>query len=124
MNQNEWLQYASEYLPGGVCSSARVNKALNQPIYIARAAGSRVFDLEGKEYIDLFMSFGAGLLGHGHPKIKEAIGQALDLGFPAAYENVYQGQLAEKIASIVPSAEMVRFTLSGTETTWYAIRIS
>jgi glutamate-1-semialdehyde 2,1-aminomutase len=124
MEQNEWLQFASHYLPGGVCSSARVHKALNRPIYISRAEGSRVYDLAGHEYIDLFMSFGAGLLGHGNPQIKEAIQKALDLGFPAAYENVYQGQLAQKIAAIVPCAEMVRFTLSGTETTWYAVRIA
>ena len=75
------LQIMSKYLPGG-CSSARVNKSLGRPLYISRAEGSKVYDSEEKEYIDLFMSFGAGLLGHGNPQIREAIGKALELGFP------------------------------------------
>jgi len=124
MHQKEWYQYASQYLPGGVCSSARVHRSLNQPVYIASAEGSRIFDIEGKEYIDLFMSFGAGLLGHGNPNIKSAINKAINLGFPSAYENIFQGQLAQKISETVPCADMVRFTLSGTETTWYAVRFA
>ena len=56
MKQNEWFQCASEYLPGGVCSSARVHKAINQPIYISRAEGSRVYDLEGKAFPTSFES--------------------------------------------------------------------
>ncbi len=124
MEQTQWLATASNYLPGGVCSSARVHKSLNRPVYIARAEGSKIYDIEGKEYIDLFMSFGAGLLGHGNPIIKQALNQAIELGFPCAYEGEYQGRLAQKIVETVPCVDMVRFTLSGTETTWYAVRIA
>jgi len=122
--QEELYQLASQYLPGGVCSSARVHKSIGRPVYISRADGSRVYDVEGREYIDLFMSFGAGLLGHGHPAVKEAITQAVALGFPCAYETEYQGRLAQEISSIVPCADLVRFTLSGTETTYYAVRLA
>lgn len=118
------LAFASQYLPGGCCSSARVHKSLGYPIYIKRADGSRVYDVDGKEYIDLFMSFGAGILGHGHPEIKKAIIEGLELGFPCAYENEYQGQLAQKLAQVTPCVDMLRFALSGTETTAYAVKLA
>jgi len=79
MERNQQLgDLASRYLPGGVCSSARVNKGINGPFYISRAKGSKVYDLDGNEYVDLCTSFGAALLGHGHPRVVEAINQALD----------------------------------------------
>jgi glutamate-1-semialdehyde 2,1-aminomutase len=123
-NSEELFTYASQYLPGGVCSSARVHNSLGHPVYISRAEGSRVYDVDGNEYIDLFMSFGSAILGHGHPAIKDAVLKALDLGFPCAYEGEYQSRLAQKIAETVPCIEMVRFTLSGTETTSYAVKLA
>lgn len=115
---------ASKYLPGGVCSSARVHNSLGHPVYISRAEGSKVYDVDGKEYIDLFMSFGAALLGHGNPAIKQAVIDALNLGFPCAYESEYPSKLAKKISETVPCVEMIRFTLSGTETTSYAVKLA
>jgi glutamate-1-semialdehyde 2,1-aminomutase len=122
--QEELYRQAGQYLPGGVCSSARVHKSLGQPVYISRAEGGRVYDVGGAEYIDLFMSFGAGLLGHGHPAVKAAITEGVALGFPAAYENEYQIRLACQIAQIIPCVDMVRFTLSGTETTYYTVKLA
>jgi glutamate-1-semialdehyde 2,1-aminomutase len=115
---------AQRVLPGGVTAAARVNRGLGQPLFMERGQGSRLLDVDGKEYIDMCMSMGASLLGHGHPAIRQALLQAADLGVMCSAESVYQIELAEKIAAAIPCAEMTRFTLSGTETTWYAVRLA
>lgn len=125
MNQNlEHWKRAAEYLPGGVCSSARVNRGLDGPFYLSRGKGSKVYDLAGNEYVDLCTSFGSALVGHAHPKVTEAIHQALDMGFMCGYENEWHARLAQRIAETVPCVEMLRFTLSGTETTSYAVKLA
>lgn len=116
------FEESSKYLVGGVSASTRLNKALGRPFFISRGEGARVYDAEGKEYIDLCMSHGASFLGHNNPKIKEAIRHALDMGIVCSAETEYQTKLAKKICELVPSAEMVRFASSGTEATMYAIR--
>jgi glutamate-1-semialdehyde 2,1-aminomutase len=122
-NREHWGR-ASRYLPGGVCSSARIHKGLDAPFYISRAKGSKVYDLEGNEYIDLCTSFGSALVGHSHPKVIGAIHQALEMGLMCAYENEWHARLAQRIAEAVPCIEMLRFTLSGTETTYYAVKLA
>ena len=67
--------------------TARFNSAINRPFFISRGDGAYVYDLDGREYIDMCMSHGASLLGHNHPKIREAMMQALDMGIICAYEN-------------------------------------
>lgn len=124
MNGATLFEKASRVLPGGVCSSARLNKMLNRPIYMARGAGSRLWDVDGNEYIDLCTGFGATLLGHGHPAVVKAVKRAADLGFMCAMENEYQASLAEKLADAIPCIDMCRFTLSGTETTLYAAKLA
>jgi glutamate-1-semialdehyde 2,1-aminomutase len=113
---------AQQYLAGGVSAAARIHGALGRPFMTARGDGARVWDVDGREYVDCFTSSGASLLGHGHPAVKRAVQQALDLGIVCAHETSWQGEVARKIAAVVPSAERVRFTGSGTETTWHAIR--
>jgi glutamate-1-semialdehyde 2,1-aminomutase len=122
-NLDQW-RVAQDYLPGGVCSSARMNKALGRPFYLSRAAGSKVYDLAGKEYVDLCLSFGACLLGHGHPQVVEAVDQALQMGILCAYETEWHARLARRIAATVPCVDMVRFAMSGTETTAYAVKLA
>jgi len=127
VNQNkhqELFNFASQYLVGGVSSSIRLDPVLGHPFYVSRGSGSKIYDVEGREFIDLNMSYGASLLGHNHPKIKEAIRQALELGIVCSNETKYQGQLAKKIVDLVPCAEMVRFTCSGTEATMHCIRLA
>src|SRR5687767_11799716 len=82
-------------LAGGISSSTRVNQALGHPLYFDKADGCRVWDLDGKEYIDLCCSHGATLLGHGDPRIQEAIEQALARGAACSYENELQSEFAE-----------------------------
>jgi glutamate-1-semialdehyde 2,1-aminomutase len=113
---------AQRHLPGGVTAAARIHAALGRPLLVERAAGGRLWDVDGREYIDLNMSFGASLLGHGHPAVKDAVARALELGIMCGYESEAQTRLAERISEVIPSAELVRFTGSGTETTWHALR--
>lgn len=122
-NQQLW-DLASRYLPGGVCSSARMNRGINSPFYISRAEGSKVYDLDGNEYIDLCISCGAALLGHAHPMVVKAINRALDMGIMCAYENEWHTRLAQRIAETVPCIDMLRFSMTGTETTYYAIKLA
>lgn len=123
MNRAHW-QRASQVLPGGVCASARINQGSGTPFYISRAEGSKVYDLEGNEYIDLCTSFGSALVGHSHRQVIGAIHQALNMGLMCAYENEWHTRLARRIAEAVPSIEMLRFSLSGTETTYYAVKLA
>lgn len=115
---------ASRYLPGGICSSARMNTGINSPLYISRAQGSKVYDLDGNEYVDLCLSFGAALLGHGHPTVVEAIQGALDMGILCAYENEWHARLAQRIVQTIPCIDMLRFSMTGTETTYYAVKLA
>ena len=122
-NRGQW-QRASRYLPGGVCASARIHKGLGDSFYLSRGEGSRVYDLAGDEYIDLCTSFGSALVGHAHPRVCRAVGQALDMGLICAHEHEWHAQLAERIVEAVPAIEMLRFTMSGTETTYYAVKLA
>ena len=64
---------AQRYFPGGVTATARVNPAIGRPFYVARGDGPYVYDLDGREYVDLCISHGASLLGHNHPRIRDAV---------------------------------------------------
>jgi glutamate-1-semialdehyde 2,1-aminomutase len=118
------FERAQQSLAGGVSSSTRVNKALGHPLYFARAAGCRLWDLDGREYIDLCCSHGATLVGHGDPRIRAAVNRVLDTGAACSYENQLQTELAELIGAMVPACERVRFVGSGTEATMHAIRLA
>jgi glutamate-1-semialdehyde 2,1-aminomutase len=122
-NQQMWNK-ASQVLPGGVCSSARINNGIGHPFYISRAEGGKVYDLEGREYIDLCLSFGASLIGHAHPKVVEGIQQAVEMGIMCAYENEWHARLAATMAETIPCIDMLRFSMSGTETTGYAVKLA
>ena len=116
--------FAKLYLPGGVSASARANRALGHPLYIAHGDGAKIYDINGREYIDVCMSHGASLIGHNHPLIKAAVTRALELGIICAYETEYHSALAKHITEMVPCAEMVRFAGSGTETIIHALRLT
>ena len=109
-------------LPGGMSAAARLNPALGRPFFAARGEGARLWDVDGREYIDLNTSFGAALLGYRHPVIDDAVRAATELGTLCAFETEHQSALARRITEIVPAAELVRFTGTGTETVWHTIR--
>ena len=115
---------AIRVLPGGVTAGARANAALGHPFYVSRADGPFVYDQDGRRLIDLCMSNGATLLGHGHPAVADAVRRALELGIACAYDGEPQVRLAERLVAQIPSFDMVRFTGSGTEACQYVVRIA
>src|SRR5438132_649174 len=120
----EQFQQACRYLAGGVSSSTRVNQALGHALLFDRAEGCRLWDLDGREYIDLCCSHGATLLGHGDPRVRRAVDAVLERGAPCSYENELHTDLAELLCDTVPCLERVRFTGSGTEATMHCLRLA
>jgi len=115
---------ATRAMPGGVCSSGRIEPFIGHPFFVERGEGARVWDVDGREFYDLNGSYGATHLGHGHPRIRAAIRKAAELGVVCTYETEYVTELAEKIINLVPCAEMVRFLCSGTEATQTVVRLA
>ena len=94
------------------------------PIFMERGRGSRIFDVDGNEYIDWMMAFGALPLGHAHPEVVEAIAEAAASGAHFATATPVELEVAELIQKIVPNAERVRFANTGTEAMMAAIRLA
>jgi glutamate-1-semialdehyde 2,1-aminomutase len=94
------------------------------PIFMERGRGSRIFDVDGNEYIDWMMAFGALPLGHSHPEVVEAITEAAASGAHFATATPIELEVAEMIQKIVPNAERVRFANTGTEAVMAAIRLA
>ena len=94
------------------------------PIFMERAKGSRIYDVDGNEYIDWMMAFGALPLGHAHPEVVEAIAEAASSGAHFATATPVELEVAEMIQKIVPNAERVRFANTGTEAVMAAIRLA
>jgi glutamate-1-semialdehyde 2,1-aminomutase len=111
-------------LAGGVSSSTRLNRAVGHALYFDRAAGCRLWDLDGREYIDLCTSHGATLLGHGDVRVRRAVEATLERGAPCSYENEQHAELAELLCRTVPCLERLRFTGSGTEATMHCLRLA
>jgi len=118
------FEAAQQHLIGGACAGGRFNPLLGRPLYVSRGAGSRFWDVDGKEYIDFFTGSGATFLGHNHPAINAAVRQALEVGIIVNGETKYHSQLAAMVADAVPCAEKIRLQNSGTEATMGAIRIA
>jgi len=109
-------------MPGGVNSSTRLNQAIGMPFYASRAKGSRVWDVEEREFIDMCCAHGAALLGHGHPAIDSAMSQAVETGYVNSFETEYHEELARKVCECIPCADRIRFCSSGSEATLHLIR--
>ncbi len=120
----EQYQHACQYLAGGVSASTRLNRALGHAMLFDRASGCRVWDLDGREYIDLCCSHGATLLGHGDPRVRQAVERVLDRGAACSYENELHAELARLLCETIPCYERVRFTGSGTEATMHCLRLA
>ena len=121
--QSEKLfQRAKKVMAGGVCHNIRYFPPY--PFYIKQAKGSRVWDVDGNEYIDLWMAHYEAILGHSPEIIVNKLSGILSKGTHWGLVNEYQVELAELICQVVPSAEKVRFCCSGTEATMYAARLA
>ena len=116
---------AGTVLPGGVNSPVRAFKAVGgTPLFIERAEGAYLIDVDGNRYVDYVGSWGPMLIGHTHPQIIDAVRTALSKGTSYGAPTEVEVELAEMVIEAVPSIEMVRFVNSGTEATMSALRLA
>jgi len=113
---------AKRVLPGGVSYGIRYFEPY--PFYTARARGSRLYDVDGNEYIDFWLGHTALILGHSPPMVVQAVDKQLRNGTHYGTSHELEVLLAEQVAKMVPTAEMTRFTNSGTEANMYATRLA
>ncbi len=116
---------ACNYLPGGVNSPVRAFGGVDiGPLFIERAVGSKIYDIDGNEYIDYVGSWGPMILGHAHPAVIKAIGAATKKGTSFGAPTLAETALAKKIIAAFDSIEKVRLVSSGTEAVMTAIRLA
>ena len=118
----ELAEEARDCFPSGITHDSRNLSPYG--IYVDHAAGPRKWDVDGNEYVDYFGGHGALLLGHNHPKVTAAIHAALDRGTHFGANHPLEIRWAEQVKRLVPSAERVRFTASGTEASLMALRLA
>ena len=122
---DELFEQAKKTIPGGVNSPVRAFSGVGgSPRFIEKADGAYIFDADGKKYIDYVGSWGPMILGHNHPKIREAVLKAVENGLSFGAPTELEVTMAEKVIEMVPSMEQVRMVSSGTEATMSAIRLA
>ena len=116
---------AKKFMPGGGNSPVRSYSSVDcSPPFIARAQGSKIFDIDGNEYIDYVGSWGPAILGHAHPKVVSALQKAVERGTSFGAPTELETELAELVQKIYPSMQVMRMVNSGTEATMSAIRVA
>ena len=121
----ELFAQAARVIPGGVNSPVRAFKAVGgSPIFIERAEGAYLWDVDGKRYIDYVLSWGPMIAGHAHPQILDTVQKKMRDGLSFGAPTEIEITLAEKICSIMPNMDLVRMVSSGTEATMSAIRLA
>ena len=116
---------AKNFLPGGVNSPVRAFSGVDvEPLFIAAANGSKIYDIDGNEYIDYVGSWGPMILGHAHPKVIEAIEAAVKKGTSFGAPTLAETAVAKRIVTAFDSIEKVRLLSSGTEAVMTAIRLA
>ncbi|MGM8212400.1 aspartate aminotransferase family protein [Virgibacillus sp. W0430] len=115
---------ASKVIPGGV--TANIKYFSPHPIFMKRGKGSKLIDVDNREYIDYSLCYGALITGHGHPKISEVVTNQLASFGTAIFGTPHELEInmAEKLIELYPSVEQVRYTNSGLEATLFAIRLA
>jgi len=121
----ELYAHACRVIPAGVSSPVRAFRAVGgTPLFIARGEGARVFDADGRSYLDFVGSWGPLILGHAHPHVVNAVREALSRGTTFGAPCAAEVELAERVVAAYPAAEQVRFVSSGTEAVMSAIRVA
>ncbi|RLV61736.1 glutamate-1-semialdehyde-2,1-aminomutase [Parashewanella curva] len=119
------FEQAKQTIPGGVNSPVRAfNGVGGTPRFIEKADGAYIYDADGNAYIDYVGSWGPMILGHNHPKIRQAVLDAVENGLSFGAPTELEITMAEKVTAMVPSMEQVRMVSSGTEATMSAIRLA
>jgi len=121
----QWHERAKLIIPGGVSSPVRAFQSVGgTPRYFVKGEGSKVWDVDGNEYLDLVGSWGPMIVGHAHPHVVEAVSKSVANSFSFGAPTSGEVLLAEEIRSRVPACEKVRFVSSGTEAVMTAIRLA
>jgi glutamate-1-semialdehyde 2,1-aminomutase len=121
----QWFERAQKSLVEGVNSPSRgATVYTDGPIFLERGQGSHVWDADGNEYVDFMMSFGALIQGHAHPALVKTVTDAMAEGSHFAAATSAEVEAAERFRRMVPSAEIVRFTNTGSEATMLALRLA
>ncbi|WP_210126319.1 glutamate-1-semialdehyde 2,1-aminomutase [Staphylococcus sp. GDY8P85P] len=121
----EAMQVAENLMPGGVNSPVRAFKSVDTPaIFMDHAKGSRIYDIDGNEYIDYVLSWGPLILGHKNEQVIKKLHEAVDRGTSFGASTLEENKLAELVIERVPSIEKVRMVSSGTEATLAALRLA
>lgn len=119
------MEKAFGLLPGGVNSPVRAFGAVGgDPIVLVRGKGCKVWDADGREYIDFLASWGPLILGHAHPEVVKAVKEEAEKGLSFGLTSPSEVRLAQLVVDMVPSVEKVRFVSSGTEATMSAVRLA
>lgn len=119
------FERAKRVIPGGVNSPARSCKSVNSnPLFIEKGDGAFIYDVDGKEYIDYVGSWGAMILGHKHPRVMEALEEAIQNSSSFGAPTAYEVEFAELVTKLMPSVEMVRMVNSGTEACMSVARLA
>lgn len=119
------FERAKRVIPGGVNSPVRAFRSVGRdPVFIERASGAHMWDIDGNEYIDYVGSWGPLILGHAHPEVIAAIGKAAERGTSYGAPTELETELAEVVLKAFPSMQMVRMVNSGTEATMSALRLA
>lgn len=117
------LQRAQKVLAGGVSSEFR-KYAYPHALFYTQGKGSRIYDVDGNEYLDFTLSQGPLILGHSHPKVLEAVAEYSGKGQLYAGQHIREIELAEKLNKLIPSAELMRFSLDGSTAIQTALRVA
>ncbi len=124
-NSQEWLARAEQKIPGGVNSPVRAFAGVGgTPVFIERAEGAELIDVDGQRYIDYVGSWGPMIAGHAHPHVIEAVQQAATRGLSYGAPTPGEVTMAERLCELIPSLEQVRLVNSGTEATMSALRLA
>jgi glutamate-1-semialdehyde 2,1-aminomutase len=121
----ELFEQAKQLLPGGVDSPVRAFSAVGgQPLFIERGAGPYLYDVDGNRYIDYVLSWGPLIAGHAHPRVVEALQEAVARGTSYGAPSPLENELAQQVMQLMPNIGMIRFVNSGTEATMSALRLA
>jgi glutamate-1-semialdehyde 2,1-aminomutase len=124
-HSSELFARARKVIPGGVNSPVRAFRNVNgEPFFVDHAAGARIYDVDGKEYIDYVGSWGPAILGHAAKIVVDAVRSAAERGVSFGIPNPLEVELAELICRWMPSIERVRMVSSGTEATMSCVRLA
>ena len=124
-NSSELYARARAVIPGGVNSPVRAFRGVGgDPVFMARAEGAYLFDVEGKRYVDYIGSWGPMIAGHTHPSVVAAVREALDDGMSFGTPTAVEVSMAERMCEIIPGLDMVRMVNSGTEACMSAVRLA